>query len=93
MPRPKSDKTPEEIAEIANRLNQARKMKGLTYKDVAEALDLSKSAVGNLFTGNHALSDRALVRVCNFLEVPPKRIDPSYVQPKMIIGSVLTVPD
>jgi HTH-type transcriptional regulator, competence development regulator len=49
-------------------LKEARKKKGLTQKDLAQALDVSQSNVSNYEKGNYQLSSEQIIKLVKVLE-------------------------
>lgn len=55
-----------EVTQLLNALKRQLKLQGKTYRDVAEALDLSEASVKRLFASESFALDR-LVQACNLL--------------------------
>ena len=57
------------LQEIGNRVRKARKDRGMTQSQLAEAADMSPSFLSNIETGHQAMNIRSLIALSNVLHV------------------------
>lgn len=57
-----------------------KKSTGTTQQEVSKKLGWSVSFFGKILNGNNECSSENLIKICNFLDIPPTRIDPDFNQ-------------
>jgi len=57
-----------------------KKRTGATQQAVSEELGWSVSFFGKILNGNNECSAENLIKICNFLDIPPTAIDPKFDQ-------------
>jgi len=53
---------------------------GASQQLVSNKLGWSKSFFGKIINGNNECSDEHLIKICNFLDIPPTLVDPNFTE-------------
>jgi transcriptional regulator with XRE-family HTH domain len=77
--RPKPRSIDERIAEICERLAEARKLSGLTQSTVAEAMGLSNSQYSRIENGATEMTLRQFLAACDEVRLDPAALLTSHV--------------
>lgn len=59
-----------QVEDLARRVEQSRRDKGLTHDEIARSLALNQSQVSRVCAGNFASVNETVMRICIFLDVP-----------------------
>lgn len=82
--------------EVGRRLRRARQQKGLTQKQVADAVDLSRASVANIEAGRQQFPLHMLVLFANALEVNVLELlptDRSLIDEEIVPSEIESLPE
>ena len=75
-------KTNRALANLNREWEAFSKKNRVTRKDASRQLGWSDSFLGQILRGDSGLSLENLIKISNYLEISPTRIDPDYLTPK-----------
>ena len=75
-------KTNRALANLNREWEAFSKKNRVTRKDASRQLGWSDSFLGQILRGDSGLSLESLIKISNYLEISPTRIDPDYLTPK-----------
>lgn len=59
---------------VGNNLKEARKIKGLTQKQVADVFNMTQQQYSRFENGIFELSYKQIVELCNYLDITPNEL-------------------